>query len=1020
MSLTTGEQMIKELRCHRPLLLACEAIGWLHMAGKAHADFLRRHGSTGVSYDEKSWHQGLDPDWAARLSWLKSTFAPSKWIWPQSMTDLLTGYAGVYTEKRKEIPQDNLLGLLQAGHAMASGIEKQSFPPRTVEYVGQDVTHMWLATAFGHPTRNLLVDPPEILAPGGWERLLERIGNLLDELKSLGASPPSDAAPWWRWRSNAIGPEGWLRRAFTSTLAETRLPNNDVTLWDQSYVAAALFKSAVAGMVLSPPTKWQNLNLKSQTRWRVLTVGFGSGHYEARAVRIGDWAGARQQIESFFDGVCRIVEVDLAVGSLIYRDDEVLAFTLPGARFDGAPSGSLDEARADLLRLELEKRIDEMAKERNFETPPACRVSTPTRSLISMASELRAVRRAVAVPVHRSWVIPKADETRGHVCPVCRVRFNAQSARRLANVSKQRACKVCNERRKGRLDAWLASGEDTIWMSEVADENDRIALITLSFDMEPWLDGSRIDSLRAQNIADWRRFNPTIGGQDNPISPETPFRALVDHVEHVVGQAWNAANSDAVMRSLQAGFKREGDKHEGDWSAFYDKIVRDRSAADEPPKWDTASPRERAAWLVHRLFQKNASPGRIHRFWRSAETFFSELVPRFREIASSNPNRWRTRRLVLSPTNPASSGQSWEDRETYLGRHGDAPFELLYREATNDFVTICNLARVLEPEQAPSSIGERPLTLAGDDGESRTLEVASLREPAGLGAYAPVLVLDASPARFRILVPLSAANACVDVAVRKWEEELARVWDRMPLRVGVVAFSRTTPLPAVIEATRGVEEHLADGGIELWRVVDARSREGVTALSLARPDGQRELVVVPVRLSDGRADVFYPFVRTTGAVRNRRDFETPAGAVYRHVSDLRSGDAIEVAASRLALVFMDSTAVRFEPVRTRYIADWRRLRETWDLLVREAPSISAVRAAWTLLETTKVAWSGPGTDPDAARETWSTLLRPVLAEHLGVRGSALDALSDAAGTGVLAQTLEWQLRALKQSLENRP
>jgi len=1012
---STGEEMFQELRKHRPLLLACEAIGWLHMAGKAHPNFLRRHGSAGVSYDEKRWLQHLDPDWATRLAWLPSAFSSPRWAWPAPITELMAGYAGVYDDKGREIPQDNMLGLLQAGHAMASGIEKQSFPPWTVEYLGQDVTHMWLATAFGHPAKNLLVDLPEILLPSGWPRLLERIGGLLDELRNLGASPPADAEPWWRWRTSAVGPEGWLRRAFTSTLAETRLPNNDVTLWDQSYVAAAFFKSAAAGLVLSPASNWQGRDLKAQTRWRVLTVGFGSEHYEARAVRIGDWVGASQQIESFFDQVCRLVEVDLAVGSLIYRDDEVLAFTLPGVRVDGDQPGSLDNARAELLRSELEKHIDEMARQRKLETPPVCRVSRSTRSLIPMAPEIQAVRRAVAIPVHRPWAI-QADETRGHVCPVCRVRFNGQPERRQANVSKQRACKVCHERRRGRLDDWMASGNDTIWLSEVADENDRIALITLSFDMEPWLDGSRIDSLRAQNIADWRRFNPTIGNQDNPIAPEAPFRAIVDHVEHVVGQPWNAAKSDAVMRSLQAGFKREKD-----WPAFYNKIVRDRSAADEPPEWNKESSREKAAWLVHRLFQKNASPGRIHRFWRSAEAFFSELVPRFREIASSHPNRWRTRRLVLAPN--AAGQPPWEDRETYVGRVGCypyAPFEVLYRAATNDFVTICNLARVLAPEEAGTSMQGARLVLTGDDGEIRTLEVASVREPAGLGAYSPVLVLDRSPTRFRILVPLAAANACVNVAVEKWEEELARVWDRMPLRVGVVAFSRMTPFQAVIETTRNVEEHLAEGGTETWRVVEARSREGVTALSLTRPDNQRELAVVPVRLPDGRADVFYPYVRTTGAVRDRRDFATPAGAVYRHVSDLRPGDGIEVAPSRLALVFMDSTAVRFEPVCVRYLADWKRLRDAWGLLAREAPSTGAVRAAWTVLETTREAWCGPGADPDAARQMWPQFVRPVLAEHLGIRGPVLDALADAAGSGVLAQTLDWHLRALKESLENRP
>jgi hypothetical protein len=139
-----------------------------------------------------------------------------------------------------------------------------------------------LSTAFGHPVRNLLADPPELLTESGWKQLLEQVRNLLTELKKLGSNA-NDLDGWWRWRDEAVGPEGWLRKAFTSTLAETRLPNNDVTLFDQSYVAAALFKSAVAGAILEGSSfPWSNNELKQQTRWRLLTVGIGADHYESR------------------------------------------------------------------------------------------------------------------------------------------------------------------------------------------------------------------------------------------------------------------------------------------------------------------------------------------------------------------------------------------------------------------------------------------------------------------------------------------------------------------------------------------------------------------------------------------------------------------------------------------------------------------------------------------------------------------------------------------------------------------
>ena len=204
-----------------------------------------------------------------------------------------------------------------------------------------------MSSAFGTPVRNLLADPPEALTEAGWKRLLEQIKTLLinlevlanlpeagwkhlisqikkllEDLKAL-ANPPerlteadwkqlleqsktllieyealgnltmpdaaNDLNDWWNWREGVVGPDGWLRRAFTSTLAETRLPNNDVTLFDQSYIAAALFKSAVAGAVLEGSKfPWSGKGLKQGTRWRLLTVGIGVDHYEARAMKIDD------------------------------------------------------------------------------------------------------------------------------------------------------------------------------------------------------------------------------------------------------------------------------------------------------------------------------------------------------------------------------------------------------------------------------------------------------------------------------------------------------------------------------------------------------------------------------------------------------------------------------------------------------------------------------------------------------------------------------------------------------------
>jgi hypothetical protein len=394
------------------------------------------------------------------------------------------------------------------------------------------------------------------------------------------------------------------------------------------------------------------------------------------------------------------------------------------------------------------------------------------------------------------------------------------------------------------------------------------------------------------------------------------------------------------------------------------------------------------------------------------------LLADFREIASADQNRWRVRRLIIKPDN-GSSG-SWEDRQTYGGRYGDAPVSLLYRKQENDFLTICNLARLLEPEQGKDSLNDKEIVLKDDDNKNAdTLKVRSVVDVfSPLGGYHPVILLDLSPVRFRVLLPLEAVSACVDRAIGAWREQFARVWDRLPLRVGVVAFSRMTPFQAVIEAARTIEDNL--DGIEkpeTWRVTHCETREGVTALDLESLDHQQELLqTVPIGLPDGRDDVFYPYLAVEDKqVRFPLDFQHPNGRVFRHAKDLRSGDGVLVYPSLIATVFMDSTARRFEPLSRRQLTEWLRMRDLWKLMDRCAPSRAAIRDAWSAVVERGKEWRGPdGTWLEGGEAAWRDFTRAVFHERLGVRGDCLETLVQAAGDGLLDWSLEWHISVLKK------
>lgn len=995
------------LRQHRPLLLALEAIGWLHMAGKAKkTDFLQSQAGQG-NYHYTKWHEQENPTfpWDDLLDWLKTRFPLWNNSWPSTLIDFLTKHAQ---------RNSGLLGLLQAGHAMASGIEK-NLPTATSKYLGQDATHMWLSTAFGQPVRNLLADPPELLTAAGWKRLLGQIERLLTELKRLGNQGSSnDLDAWWRWRDGAVGPDGWLREVFTGTLAETRLPNNDVTLFDQSYVAAALFKSAAAGAILEGGSfPWNDGNLKQQTRWRLLTVGIGADHYEARAVKIGDWTGARLALDEFFCKARRLVEVDLAVGSLLYADGEVCVFSFPDER----SSHNGGDLQIKEWKKWLTEQVDNYASEAKLEMPPYCSISEPSRSLVGMTAEIRKARETMAVPLHRSWEITGGNFDKGHVCPVCLVRRSGDKS------SKQTPCRPCKDRRTGRLDAWLSGTlcSDTIWITEVADSNDRVALITMSLDIEPWLDGTRVDSLRTQAVSEWRKFNPVLRNQPNPIDPHACFDSLFQHIR---GKLASFDRADPVLSNLQEGYR-----HETDWTSFFSKIAEDRS---DSPKWDELDDCGRARWLTHQLFRKLASPGRIYRFQRQVEEFFNGLLANFRGIAAADRNRWCTRRLIIKPDN--GSAGSWQDRQTYNGRYGDAPVSLLYRKETGDFLTICNLARILKLEQDKDYLRGITLALKAEDGEhgkqTKTLKVKSVSDDAWkLGCYHPVIPLELSPVRFRVLVPLEAASKCVDYAIEAWSDQIARVWDRLPLRVGVVAFPRMTPFQAVIEAARNIEDDLnmnredADDRNrrpDIWRVDHTETREGVVAVSLVCPDGHHELRSMPIKLPNGREDVFYPYLAVEDKqVRFAHDFQHPDGQTYRYVKDLRSGDGILVYPSYITTIFMDSTARRFErmAIWRHRLGEWQRMRELWQLVDRNASSQTALRGAWSELVERREAWQGPdGTWLEGGKDVWLDLVRTVFHKRLGVRNARLETLVRAARDGLLEWSLEWHMGVLKKQV----
>lgn len=411
---------------------------------------------------------------------------------------------------------------------------------------------------------------------------------------------------------------------------------------------------------------------------------------------------------------------------------------------------------------------------------------------------------------------------------------------------------------------------------------------------------------------------------------------------------------------------------------------------------------------------------RVYRFWREAQEFFEELLKGFRQIAARSANPWRVRRLLIVP-DEEQSDMNWEDSMLYNARFRGLSFSLVYVGALNGFVTASNLARLFRAEEQASTLVNQLISAEEEDtfGKPQKLTISCVKEIplpySHLGVYHPLIPLELSPLRFRVVVPLEAASECVDLALSLWKKEFARVWDRLPLHVGVVAFERTLSFQAVLEATRNLEDALASQGEERWGVINREMRDGILALHFRRQDGQMTIRMMPLRVPDGREDVFYPYLRVEDwQLRFPRDFRHPEGAIYRHATDLQIGDGVFVIPARVATLFMDSTAARFERIELLYAEDWEELRALWQLLRRVAPSQKALQRFLSDLSRLEREWY---TGPDqASLDLWRDTVRALLADHLEVEGAALETLLEAAQRGLLQRALEWHFTALKESL----
>ena len=366
--------------------------------------------------------------------------------------------------------------LLEASHNAAPAVEKEG-----VQDGKQTNFPLHIATAFG------LEVPMEMDKFKAWR------DELLNKLPTDGRHSLSLAH-----LEKAVG--------------DTRRPINEVRLSDLSFSVAGFFKSALAQAIIRG--KWTSRN---DLRWRLLRVNFDVLRLYAKAVKIADLMGYQEVVKEACAAVKQLVEEEYPLGNEIYRDTTGIYFTFPDI-----------DLPADLAQ-EIRHRVEEV----EHELAPYIAVEKPSGSIATdqlkhMLAEGRGkALKDLAQPFSQDNLSPcwqalwdnLPKDGKWELCPVCRLRPMKEGAE---------ACGHCLGRRSSRIQAWLRNPHQTIWMDEIADHNDRVALLVGKFGLEDWLSGDLVQTMLVRAVEN----------KPNECQPKNPSPARLRRVWETCQRFW--------------------------------------------------------------------------------------------------------------------------------------------------------------------------------------------------------------------------------------------------------------------------------------------------------------------------------------------------------------------------------------------------------------------------------------------------------------------------------------------------
>lgn len=599
-----------------------------------------------------------------------------------------------------------------------------------------------------------------------------------------------------------------IQTPFLQTLGETRVPANDVTLWAHSYSTASLYKTILCSLVLGENPEPEDL------KWRIFGVSWNGLEFVEKGSKPADILSRTKIIKQIQSEIREELEIKYPIGNVVYEDINGIFFTFPYIEKNKLFT------QVELANEYIESILSKVLEISSSELWPFFTLSRPSRSLTIIGEELRFTAEKRKIPKikpcifiegekqlldnNNFYFLPNEKEIKDYqdICPHCRIRSKERQKER---------CQTCYERIEGRLKNWLTSREETIWTSDVGDRNNRIALLTLEFNLDNWLDGVLIGTLYSQTLCDWYteyqdKCQEEIGDaqifslEDKALQVINEVFMYMDDQKYLKGLDQKAARKKASSRfssffpDLRGPFKQG--KIEKIWCDFRSKLPNN----DDPE------------CVLAALFTQNPSPARLSRIWEETQDFYATIIEK---LSDSQLQKERIKFTVEGMQ--VLRDLNGEKTSCIIKINNLVPDTLFVIGDHKEFYTIESLEKFTFKNQSGIEAIKNALVEEGfywlalenkpninllDQSNEKPIKVR--QENITCEKYYPFIELVRTPLLFQTIIPASDAIDILNMVVALYEERFAKVIGKLPLNVGLIVADRKFPLYLLLNASRRI------------------------------------------------------------------------------------------------------------------------------------------------------------------------------------------------------------------------